>query len=93
MPGKKVQPRNGRIDRHGGFQASCGGHGDSHGSAGGQLELNVMMPAMAWNVLHSAEILKNTMRVLANQGVDGNCGHEERCRYYANATIFDCSSL
>jgi aspartate ammonia-lyase len=59
----------------------------------GQLELNVMMPAMAWNVLHSAEILKNTMRALAEKCVDGISVKEERCRYYANATISIAAAL
>ena len=59
----------------------------------GQLELNVMMPAMAWNVLHAAEILKNTMRLLAEKCVDGITVNEERCRYYANATISLAAAL
>jgi aspartate ammonia-lyase len=59
----------------------------------GQLELNVMMPAMAWNVLHSAEILKNSMRVLAEKCVDGIVVNEERCRFYANATISIAAAL
>jgi aspartate ammonia-lyase len=59
----------------------------------GQLELNVMMPAMAWNVLHCAEILKNTMRVLAEKCVNGIRANEERCRYYANATLSIAAAL
>jgi aspartate ammonia-lyase len=59
----------------------------------GQLELNVMMPAMAWNVLHAAEILKNTMRVLATKCVDGIVANEERCNHYANATIAIAAAL
>ncbi len=59
----------------------------------GQLELNVMMPAMAWNVLHAAEILKNTMRVLAEKCVDGITVNQERCRYYANATLSVAAAL
>ena len=30
----------------------------------GQLELNVMMPVIAWNALHATRILTNAMRVL-----------------------------
>src|ERR1700719_5249481 len=52
-----------------------------------------MMPAMAWNVLHSAEILKNTMRALATKCVDGISAKEERCRYYANATTSVAAAL
>ena len=52
----------------------------------GQLELNVMMPAMAWNVLHAAEILKNAIRVLAEKCVSGIRVNRERCAQYANAS-------
>ena len=37
----------------------------------GQLELNVMMPVMAWNALHSSVILRNAMTVLRTRCVDG----------------------
>ncbi|HEV2385943.1 MAG TPA: aspartate ammonia-lyase [Candidatus Acidoferrales bacterium] len=59
----------------------------------GQLELNVMMPTMSWNALHSAEILKNTARVLADKCVDGIEANRERCRYYAYATISTAAAL
>ena len=51
------------------------------------------MPAMAWNVMHAAEILKNTMRVLAEQCVDGIVANEERCRSYGHATISIAAAL
>jgi aspartate ammonia-lyase len=59
----------------------------------GQLELNVMMPAMAWNVLHAAEILKNTLRALASKCIDGIAVNEDRCRYYGQATISIAAAL
>lgn len=59
----------------------------------GQLELNVMMPTMSWNVLHSTEILKNTARVLATKCVDGVEANPDRCRYYAHATISTAAAL
>jgi aspartate ammonia-lyase len=49
----------------------------------GQLELNVMMPAMAWNVLHATEILKNTCRVVARRCVAGIRANREVCERYA----------
>lgn len=52
----------------------------------GQLELNVMMPAMAWNVLHAIEILKNTCRVVAQRGIRGIKAHRETCERYAYRT-------
>ncbi len=49
----------------------------------GQLELNVMMPAMAWNVLHAIEILKTTCRVVARRSVRGIQANREVCERYA----------
>lgn len=49
----------------------------------GQLELNVMMPAMAWNVLHSIEILKNTCRVVARKCILGIKASRETSERYA----------
>ena len=49
-------------------------------SAAGQLDLNVMMPVMAWNALHATTILGNAMRVLADRCVTGIAADEARCR-------------
>jgi aspartate ammonia-lyase len=49
-------------------------------AAAGQLELNVMMPVMAWNALHATTILGNAMRVLADRCVAGMVADEARCR-------------
>jgi aspartate ammonia-lyase len=49
----------------------------------GQLELNVMMPAMIWNVLHATEILKNTCRVVARRCIEGIRANREVCERYA----------
>ena len=46
----------------------------------GQLELNVMMPVMAWNALHSSTILRNAMAVLRSRCVEGITVDAERCR-------------
>ncbi len=59
----------------------------------GQLELNVMMPTMAWNVLHSAEILKNTVRALADRCIPGIEANAERCSYFAGVTVSLAAAL
>ena len=46
----------------------------------GQLELNVMMPVMAWNALHAATILRQSMIVLRTRTVDGITADEARSR-------------
>jgi aspartate ammonia-lyase len=92
MPGK-INPVMAELTAMVGFQAVAADIATAMAVQAGQLELNVMMPAMAWNVLHSAEILKNTMRVLATKCVDGIAANEERCRHYANATISIAAAL
>jgi aspartate ammonia-lyase len=46
----------------------------------GQLELNVMMPVIAWNVLHSSTILREAMKTLRTRCVDGIEADGDRCR-------------
>ena len=46
----------------------------------GQLELNVMMPVIAWNALHATRIITTAMRVFVSRCVDGIMADEERCR-------------
>jgi aspartate ammonia-lyase len=46
----------------------------------GQLELNVMMPVIAWNALHSSTILRNAMTTLRSGCVEGIEADAERCR-------------
>jgi aspartate ammonia-lyase len=46
----------------------------------GQLELNVMMPVIAWNTLHVSTILRNAMRTLTERTVDGITADEARAR-------------
>jgi len=49
-------------------------------SDAGQLELNVMMPVIAWNALHSSTILRNAMIALRTRTVDGIEADVQRCR-------------
>ena len=49
-------------------------------SDAGQLELNVMMPVIAWNAIHAARVLTGAMTVLRARCVDGIRADEERCR-------------
>jgi aspartate ammonia-lyase len=46
----------------------------------GQLELNVMMPVIAWNALHSSAILREAMKTLRLRSVDGIEADADRCR-------------
>ena len=46
----------------------------------GQLELNVMMPVIAWNALHSSRILREAMNALRVRCVDGITADAQRAR-------------
>src|SRR5881227_1742151 len=48
----------------------------------GQLELNVMMPVIAYNVLFAMMILRNASRVLAEKTVAGMEANEEQAKYW-----------
>jgi aspartate ammonia-lyase len=56
-------------------------------SAAGQLELNVMMPVIAWNLLFALEILGNAASNLASRGVAGVRADAARCREYAEGSV------
>src|SRR5687768_3090003 len=49
-------------------------------SEAGQLELNVMMPVIAWNALHMSTILRESMKAVRVRCVDGIEADAERCR-------------
>lgn len=53
----------------------------------GQLELNVMMPVIAFNILFAMEILKNTVRKLAKSCIDGITANEARCAAYMEESV------
>lgn len=53
-------------------------------SQGGQLDLNVMMPVMIWEVLFSMEILKNFLPVFSSGCVEGITADKERMESFAH---------
>ncbi len=52
----------------------------------GNLDLNVMMPVIAHNLLESVELMGNTCRVLADKCIRGIVANAERCEDYAERT-------
>ncbi|HEY9810038.1 MAG TPA: aspartate ammonia-lyase [Halomicronema sp.] len=53
----------------------------------GQLELNVMMPLIAYNLIHSIEILGNTLSALTIQCLQNITAFEDRCLAYAEGSL------
>jgi len=46
----------------------------------GELELNVMMPVIAWNVLHASSLFRNALTVFRTRAVEGLTADAARCR-------------
>ncbi|MBJ6752510.1 aspartate ammonia-lyase [Geomonas anaerohicana] len=53
----------------------------------GQLELNVMMPVIAFNLLFAMEILKNCLHQLTSLCINGITANEERCRNFLDQSV------
>jgi aspartate ammonia-lyase len=53
----------------------------------GQLELNVMMPLIAYNLIHSIEILGNTIAALTQSCIKGITANRDRCLAYAEGSL------
>jgi aspartate ammonia-lyase len=53
----------------------------------GQLELNVMMPLIAYNLIHSIEILGNTIDSLSERCLMGITPRRDRCLAYAENSL------
>jgi aspartate ammonia-lyase len=56
-------------------------------SQAGQLELNVMMPVIAFDLLFALEILSNAVRNLRARCVDGIRADRKRCRALAEESV------
>jgi len=53
----------------------------------GQLELNIMMPVIAYDLLQSVDILANGSKVLAEKCVSGITADRQRCLDYADRSL------
>ena len=86
MPGK-VNPSIPEMVDQVGFQIL--GHDATVAFAvqAGQLELNVMMPVVAYNLLQAMHILTAASRVFADRCVDGITAHADRCEAYAGRSL------
>jgi len=85
MPGK-VNPVIPEMMCMVGFQLVGNDAAISLAVQAGQLELNVMMPLIAHNLLQSIEIARNALGVFAEKCVAGLQADEKRCRRYAETS-------
>jgi fumarate hydratase class II len=56
------------------------------GAAAGNLELNVMLPVIARNLLESIRLLSTCSRLLADRCIDATTADVDRCRAYAESS-------
>jgi aspartate ammonia-lyase len=59
----------------------------------GQLELNVMMPVIAWNALHASTIIRQAAQVFRVRCVDGIIANEERARELLDRSTATATAL
>jgi len=92
MPGK-VNPVMLEMTNQVGYQVLGYDATVAYAAQAGQLELNVMMPVLAHNLLRSLHILGPTLRVLREKCVDGITANEEACRRYFDHSISVATAL
>jgi aspartate ammonia-lyase len=86
MPGK-VNPVMAEVTDMVCFQVMGCDLAVSLAAQAGQLELNVMMPVIAFNLLFSLEILKNCLHQFTTLCVVGISANEGRCRSYLDQSV------
>jgi aspartate ammonia-lyase len=86
MPGK-VNPVMAEVTAMVAFQVIGADTTVTLAAQAGQLELNVMMPVIAFNILFSLEILRNTVASLASSCIAGITADAARCRFYLETSV------
>ncbi len=92
MPGK-INPVIPELAAMVSFQVIGNDTAVAYAVQAGQLELNVMMPTMAYNVLQSVTILGNMLRQFDQYCVAGITANEQRCQTYAQSTVSLATAL
>ncbi|QNI36549.1 aspartate ammonia-lyase [Edaphobacter albus] len=92
MPGK-VNPVLPELTAMVAFQVVGNDTATAMAVQAGQLELNVMMPAMVHNTLQSITILTSTLRELDVHCIRGITANRERTTFYAGSTIALATAL
>ncbi len=92
MPGK-INPVMPELAAMVSFQVVGNDAAVAYAVQAGQLELNVMMPTMAYNVLQSITILANMLRQFDRYCIAGITVNAERCNFYAQSTVSLATAL
>jgi aspartate ammonia-lyase len=59
----------------------------------GQLELNVMMPVIAWNAIHASTILRESMKALRTSTIEGIRADRARARELLDRSTATATAL
>lgn len=86
MPGK-VNPVMAEVTSMVAFQVIGADTTVTMAAQAGQMELNVMMPVIAFNLLFSLEILKNAVHQLNEKCIKGITANEDRCRFFLEQSV------
>jgi aspartate ammonia-lyase len=92
MPGK-INPVIPELAAMVSFQVIGNDTAVAYAVQAGQLELNVMMPTMAYNVLQSTTILANMLRQFDERCVAGITANVDRANFYAQSTVSLATAL
>ncbi len=92
MPGK-INPVMPELAAMVSFQVIGNDTAVAYAVQAGQLELNVMMPTMAYNVLQSITILANMLHQFDRCCVAGITANRARCEFYAQSSVSLATAL
>jgi len=92
MPGK-VNPVMAEMLNMVCFQVMGNDTSIAYATQASQLELNVMMPVIAHNLLFSIEILSNGINSFTKKCISGIKADEKKCRAYADTTLAMATAL
>jgi fumarate hydratase class II len=92
MPGK-VNPSMAEMLAMVSYQVIAMDSAVAWAASGGQLELNVMMPLVAWDLCHALEITASAVRAFDERCARGLEADEERGRHYAERTVSLATAL
>lgn len=92
MPGK-VNPVMAEMLNMVCFQVIGNDTAITYAAQASQLELNVMMPVIAYNLLFSLEILSNAVKLFAKKCVQGITADKRRCKEFAERSLALATAL
>ncbi|MBI4654167.1 MAG: aspartate ammonia-lyase [Nitrospirae bacterium] len=92
MPGK-VNPVMAEMLNMVCFQVIGNDTAITYATQASQLELNVMMPLIAYNLLFSIDILSNAIEAFNKKCINGIKANERNCRKFAESTLAIATAL